>query len=107
MFGSRDVPFQGDYNWVAIADTNGGAAGGLEAYVTWTDNRDVIPGDDPRETEQDGFDVDQCLIDLGEVAEPGDFNGPRSRFDAPFTGNNCGNSGGVDQNIYGNRVSVP
>ena len=33
MFGARDVPFQGDYNWVAIADTNGAAAGGLEAYV--------------------------------------------------------------------------
>jgi hypothetical protein len=107
MFGARDVPFQGDYNWVAIADTNGAAAGGLEAYVTWTDNRDVVPGVDPREEEQDGFDVDQCLIDLGIVADPGGFNGPRARFDAPFTGNNCGNSGGVDQNIYGNRVSVP
>lgn len=105
MFGARDVPFQGDYNWISITDTGDG----LEAYAVWTDNRDVVPGDDPREEEQDGFDVDQCLIDLGAdatVTSP-DYMGPRFRFDAPFTGNNCGNSGGVDQNIYGNRVSVP
>jgi hypothetical protein len=107
MFGSRDVPFQGDYNWIAIADTNGATAGGLEAYAVWTDNRDVIPGEDPREAEQDGFDVLQCLIDLGATAASSSYNGPRARSDAPFTGNNCGNAGGVDQNIYGNRVSVP
>ena len=62
MFGSRDIPFQGDYNWVAIADGNGAAAGGLFAYLAWTDNRQVVPGEDPRETEAeagfvDGFDV--------------------------------------------------
>ena len=107
MFGARSVPFQGDYNWISITDTNGGAAGGLEAYVTWTDNRDVIRGTDLRETTQDGFDVDQCLIDLGAPTATSTFNGPRARSDAPFSGNNCGNSGGIDQNIYGNRVSVP
>lgn len=105
MFGSRDVPFQGDYNWISIADTGAG----LEAYAVWTDNRDVVPGEDPREAEQDGFDVAQCLIDLGLDASitSADYMGPRFRFDAPFTGNNCANNGGVDQNIYGNRVSVP
>ena len=108
MFGSRDVPFQGDYNWVSIADTNGAAAGGLEAYVTWTDNRDVVPGEDPREATQDGFDVRQCLTDLGApTLTRDDFEGPRARAEAPFSGNNCGNNGGLDQNIYGNRVSVP
>lgn len=105
MFAARSVPFQGDYNWISITDTNGGAAGGLEAYAAWTDNRDVIRGTDPRETTQDGFDVLQCLVDLGAPAATGE--GPRARSDAPFSGNNCGNSGGVDQNIYGNRVSVP
>ena len=50
MFGSRDIPFQGDYNWVAIADGNGAAAGGLFAYLAWTDNREVVDGADPRET---------------------------------------------------------
>jgi hypothetical protein len=107
MFGARSVPFQGDYNWVSIIDANGGAAGGLEAYVVWTDNRDVIRGTDPREATQDGFDVSQCLIDLGATTTASSFNGPRARSDAPFSGNNCGNNGGVDQNIYGNRVSVP
>ena len=104
MFGARDVPFQGDYNWVAIADVGGS----LEAYVVWTDNRDVVPGDDPREEEQDGFDVAQCLIDLGaDASNTGSVDGPRARSEAPFSGNNCGNAGGLDQNIYGNRVSVP
>lgn len=103
MFGARDVPFQGDYNWIAITDTGEG----LEAYAVWTDNRDVVPGEDPREEEQDGFDVLQCLEDLGAVADPSSYEGPRARSDAPWSGNRCGNNGGLDQNIYGNRVSVP
>ena len=73
--------------------------------MVWTDNRDVVPGEDPREEEQDGFDVDQCLVDLGAPRSPSDDDGPRARSDAPFSGNNCGNNGGVDQKIYGNRVS--
>lgn len=106
MFAARSVPFQGDYNWISIADTNGATAGGLEAYAVWTDNRDVIRGPDPREATQDGFDVLQCLVDLGAEAASG-YDGPRARSDAPFSGNNCGNNGGLDQQIYGNRVSVP
>ena len=89
MFGNRDIPFQGDYNWIAITETGGG----LEAYVAWTDNRDVVPGIDPRESgPADGFDVWQCRAETS----PGVF-GPDT----------CPNAGGVDQNIYGNRVSVP
>lgn len=103
MFGSRDVPFQGDYNWVSIAERSGL----LEAYVSWTDNRDVVVGTDPREAEQDGFDVLQCRIDLGAPAADATGDGPRSRSEAPFSGDNCGNAGGLDQNIYGNRVSLP
>ena len=111
MFGSRDVPFQGDYNWAAIADGNGAAAGGLFAYLVWTDNRQVVPGVDPRETQAeggfiDGFDVLQCRIDLGR--SPGEVNQtiPLARADAPFTGDNCGNGGGLDQDIFGQRVSL-
>jgi len=93
MFGNRNIPFQGDYNWVAITDSNGLAEGGLEAYVVWTDNRDVVPGTDPRESgPADGFDVWQCRTETS----PGVF-GPDT----------CANAGGLDQNIYGNRVSVP
>ena len=109
MFGSRDIPFQGDYNWVAIADGNGAAAGGLFAYAAWTDNREVVPGVDPRETEAeggfvDGFDVLQCRIDLGRAAGEVNRNVPLARADAPFTGDNCGNGGGLDQDIFGTRI---
>lgn len=111
MFGSRDIPFQGDYNWVAIADGNGSSPGGLFAYTVWTDNRQVIPGVDPRETEAqggfvDGFDVQQCRIDLG--SSPTDVNRdvPLARADAPYTGDNCGNGGGLDQDIFGARIDL-
>lgn len=107
MFGDRSVPFQGDYNWVSVAE----GADGLFAYLTWTDNREVVPGEDPRETEAedgfvDGFDVRQCRIDLAPV--PGAVNPdvPLARADAPYTGDNCGNSGGLDQDIYGARIEL-
>jgi hypothetical protein len=78
MFGGRTVPFQGDYLWV---DARAGTI-----YGTWTDNRDVVPGSDPRENanpaDGDGFDVKQC----------------RTSPSAPDT---CPNAGGLDQNIYG------
>ena len=111
MFGSRDIPFQGDYNWVAIADGNGPTAGGLFAYLVWTDNREVIPGEDPRETEAeggfvDGFDVLQCRVDLGRSPEEVNRDVPLARADAPFTGDNCGNAGGLDQDIFGQRISL-
>jgi hypothetical protein len=111
MFGSRDVPFQGDYNWVAIADGNGAAAGGLFAYLAWTDNRQVVPGVDPRETQAqggfvDGFDVLQCRVDLAPVPNEVNRNIPLARADAPFTGDNCGNGGGLDQDIFGQRISL-
>jgi hypothetical protein len=102
MFASRSVPFQGDYNWISIVSNEGS----LSAYATWTDNRDVIPGVDLRESVQDGFDVLQCRTDLG--AEEGPVSeGPRARAEAPFSGDNCGNAGGLDQNIYGNLVTLP
>ena len=111
MFGSRDIPFQGDYNWVAIADGNGDAAGGLFAYAAWTDNRQVVPGADARETEAeggfvDGFDVAQCLVDLGRSPEDVNEDIPLARADAPYSGNNCGNAGGLDQDIFGQRLPL-
>ncbi len=77
MFGNRQVPFHGDYLWVDAA------AGTI--FGTWTDNRDVVPGADPRETTQDGFDVHQC----------------RASPTAPDT---CPNAGGLNQNIYGGKL---
>jgi hypothetical protein len=79
MFGNRQVPFHGDYLWV---DSAGGTT-----YGVWTDNRDVVPGSDPRETTQDGFDVIQC----------------RATATDPDT---CANAGGLNQNIYGAAIST-
>jgi hypothetical protein len=110
MFGSRDIPFHGDYNWVSLAERQDGS---LFAYLSWTDNRDVVEGDDPRETTapggyDDNFDVLQCRIDLGESSEDDLTSGvPLARADAPFTGDNCGNAGGLDQNIYGTSITFP
>jgi hypothetical protein len=82
MFGGRTVPFHGDYIWV---DADAG-----KVFGTWTDNRDVVPGADPRETEKDGFDVLQC-----RAQNP----------DGSFGADTCANAGGLNQNIYG--ASLP
>jgi hypothetical protein len=76
QFGFRDVPFFGDYNYVA--------ASGDTVLMDWTDQRDTIPGTDPRYPVDgvDGFDVLNCL-DAETGADP------------------CANDGGLDQNIYG------
>ena len=80
MFGNRDIPFHGDYLWI---DANGGTAFGV-----WTDNRNVLTGADPRESSFDGFDVLQC----------------RPTADSPDL---CPNAGGLNQNIYGARATIP
>jgi hypothetical protein len=87
MFGNRDIPFQGDYNWISIAD---GDDVSLVAYATWTDNRDVVTGEDLREEEQDGFDVLQCREEEDDVVGP----------------DLCPNAGGLDQNIYGRGLTI-
>ncbi len=78
MFGDRRVPFQGDYNYVS--SVNG------FAYGTWTDNRQVTPGDDPRYLGGEGFDVLQCRAQA---------------TDGSFGPDTCPNAGGLDQDIYG------
>jgi hypothetical protein len=88
MFGNRDIPFHGDYNWASLAPDG---EGGLVGYVAWTDNRDVVEGVDPREDFNDGFDVLQCR----EEQEDGSF-GPDT----------CPNAGGLDQNIYGASTTL-
>jgi hypothetical protein len=86
MFGNRQIPFQGDYNWVALAFDG---ATSLFGYMGWTDNRDVLPGTDIRETDYvDGFDVHQCRT----LAAP--------------EPDRCPNAHGLDQNIYGQSIDL-
>jgi hypothetical protein len=88
MFGNRQIPFQGDYNWVALAFD--GTTGNLFGYMGWTDNRNVLAGTDIRETDYvDGFDVNQCRTPA--APEP----------------DTCPNAHGLDQNIYGQSLTLP
>jgi hypothetical protein len=89
MFGNRQIPFQGDYNWVALA-FDPAAPTSLFGYMGWTDNRDVLAGTDIRETDYvDGFDVNQC------------------RTPPPVEPDRCPNAHGLDQNIYGQSLTLP
>ena len=78
MFGDRQVPFHGDYNYVSSV--------GSFAYNTWTDTRQVRPGDDPRNAGGEGFDVFQCRTQDSTGA---------------WSADTCPNAGGLDQDIFG------
>jgi hypothetical protein len=78
MFGDRRVPFHGDYNYVSSV--------GSFAYNTWTDTRQVAPGDDPRYAGGVGFDVLQCRTQDSTGA---------------WSADTCPNAGGLDQDIFG------
>ncbi|MGH2589448.1 MAG: hypothetical protein ACRDGW_01465, partial [Actinomycetota bacterium] len=85
MFGNRDIPFQGDYNWISLTvctpDAEGCTAGDVFGYFVWSDNRDVVTGTDPRETgPPDGFDVHQC----------------RTPTEGTFGPDTCANAGGLN-----------
>ena len=76
QFGLRDLPFFGDYNYIAAVDST--------VLMDWTDQRDTVPGTDARYPVDgvDGFDVFNCLD--------------------PETGEDpCANDGGLDQQIFG------
>jgi hypothetical protein len=92
--GSRRVGFWGDYLYVSAVP---GAVN-----VAWTDSRDLVAGDDPRETGEDddgdGFDVFQD----GCVYVPNDIDAPS--YSSPTIGDPCLDQGGLDQNIYNARV---
>jgi hypothetical protein len=92
--GSRRVGFWGDYLYVSAVP---GAVN-----VAWTDSRDLLAGDDPRETAEDDdgdrFDVFQD----GCVYEPNDINAPS--YTSPTIDDPCLDQGGLDQNIYGARL---
>jgi hypothetical protein len=81
QFDNRAVPFAGDYLYVSSLDDF--------AFGTWTDWRDTVQGNDPREIPEDednaSADVLQC----------------RTFQDGAWSGDLCPRDGGIDQNIYG------
>jgi hypothetical protein len=81
QFGNRDIPFFGDYNYIA--------SNGTSVLGAWTDERDTVPGIDPRYTNgdgTDGFDVLQCRTQAP---------------DGTWSADTCPDAGGLDQNIFG------
>ena len=69
--------------------------------VTWTDSRDLVAGSDPRETgaddDHDGFDGYQPCTYV-----PNDINAPS--YSQPLVSDSCLSQGGLDQNIYSDRL---
>jgi hypothetical protein len=85
QFGTRRVPFFGDYIMVSAV--------GDQIAAVWTDSRDVAPAaDTSSKSDQDGNDV---------AGDPETGGTCTSSFDACFDG-----TGGLDQNIYTTNVSV-
>jgi hypothetical protein len=88
--GSRRVGFWGDYLYVSSVP---GAVN-----VVWTDSRDLVDGDDPREgAVENGFAVFQPCTYV-----PNDINAPA--YTSPTIADPCLDQGGLDQNIYGARL---
>lgn len=91
QFGGRDTPFHGDYNYISAEGAISGQT--TRVLMDWTDQRDAVPGDDPRydipnvapDDGTDGFDVKQC----------------RTFSSGAWSADTCPNAGGLDQNIYG------
>jgi hypothetical protein len=84
QFSGRTVPFGGDYLYISSVDTF--------SYGVWTDWRDVVSGNDPREgddSDADSADVKQCRTE---------------NPDGSFTRDTCPYEGGLDQNIYGSTT---
>jgi hypothetical protein len=82
QYDNRAVPFIGDYTWVTSM--------GDFAYGVWTDLRDTVQGDDPREAGEE--DADDASADVKQC---------RDHEDDGWTGDQCPHAGGLDANIYG------
>ena len=91
--GSRRIGFWGDYIYVSAV--------GAAVNVAWTDSRDLVSGTDPRESgasdDEDGFDVYQPCTYV-----PNDINA--LSYSSPAVSDPCLSQGGLDQNIYSDRL---
>ncbi|MCU1677211.1 MAG: hypothetical protein JWM93_1969 [Frankiales bacterium] len=93
QFDNRAVPFAGDYLWVtALGDF---------AYSTWTDWRNTVAGNDPREVTPDpdagNADVVQCRVLITTTDKKGNTS-------SSWSGDRCPHAGGLDQDIYGTKT---
>ena len=90
QFDNRAVPFAGDYLWVTAL--------GNFAYSTWTDWRNTVAGNDPREvaadTDAGNADVLQCRVSITTTDKKGNTS-------SSWSGDRCPHAGGLDQDIYG------
>jgi hypothetical protein len=84
QFANRTVPFAGDYLWVT-------SLGGF-AYTAWTDWRDTVQGEDPREAGAEDEDDASADVLQCRVFDPASES---------WSGDRCPHAGGLDQNIYG------
>ncbi|MFL5674710.1 MAG: sialidase family protein [Chloroflexota bacterium] len=82
QFANRTDPFAGDYLWVT--------SHGDTAFATWTDWRDTVRGDDPREVTEDEDDGSADVLQCRTFSAA-----------SGWSGDTCPHDGGLDQNIYG------
>jgi hypothetical protein len=93
QFDNRQVPFAGDYLWVTSV--------GTFSYGVWTDWRNTVAGNDPRETVPDPDDANADVVQCRTSSVVTDKKGNRSTV---FSGDTCPHAGGIDQNIYGDKT---
>jgi len=93
QFDNRAVPFAGDYLWVTSV--------GPFSYGVWTDWRNTVAGNDPRETLPDPDDSNADVVQCRTSSVVTDKKGNQTTV---FSGDTCPHNGGLDQNIYGDKT---
>ena len=83
QYDNRAVPF--------LRSLRNSAVTSIVQYGTWTDLRDTVQGEDPREADE-GEDADEASADVKQC---------RELTEDGWTGDQCPHDGGLDANIYG------
>ena len=83
QFSNRTVPFAGDYLWITSL--------GDFSFGTWTDWRNTVQGEDPREVTED---EDNTTADVKQCRTFDEASGT-------WSSDQCPHEGGLDQDIYG------
>jgi hypothetical protein len=83
QFDNRTIPFAGDYLWITSL--------GEFSYGTWTDWRNTVQGNDPREATED---EDGATADVKQCRTFDSASGT-------WSSDQCPHAGGLDQDIFG------